>query len=122
MRILWLTLMCSACYALEGPRPIPAERQEQLSRAMINLQSAQLKATVALAQAKDAAAAANAKVITTQDEIQKYLTSEETKYQTLINALRKEFHAEACPGNPDVKPELTAEKTWMCPPAKEPTK
>ena len=68
-----------------GPKAIPADRQESLSRIMIQMQALQLQASKA-ASALDQGTA---------------------QYNQIITALQKEFDAEGC--------SLNIDKTWDCP-------
>jgi hypothetical protein len=76
------------------PPPIPAARQEEISRAMINLQQAQLQYQ-------------NYELMLAQSA--KKVQEAQATYDSRVAALRKEFNV---PENCD----LTVDKTWQCPP------
>ncbi len=83
--------------AVKTPKPIPAERHEEISRKMLpalSLESQALRAQAAADQAKAQAEGAM------------------REYQDLLGKLQKEFEAPGC--------ELTLDKTWAC--KKEPAK
>ena len=71
--------------ANESAKPIPPDRHEAISRAMIRVQSAQLAAIEAEKRAEAARA----------------------DYERLLEDLRKEFGAPGC--------ALTIDKQWQCP-------
>lgn len=94
MRVIAFLFVLVSLSSASDPTPIPADRQEEISRAMIALQQKQLAAVSAITQQQAA----------------------EAQFLAMLDALRKEFHAESCPGT-DVKPDLTLDKKWSCPPA-----
>lgn len=82
-------VLCAA-----DPAPLPADRQEAVSRLMISLQTQQLQyqqAQLALAQQKEK------------------LATEQARYEDAVKTLRADFKI---PDNCD----LTVEKTWKCAP------
>ena len=68
-----------------GPVPVPENRQEEISRAMLSFQAAQMDARKA------------------QDELDRAGKN----YSALLEVLRKEFNALGC--------DLTMDKKWSCP-------
>lgn len=95
--ILSAALLCAADAPkpTAGPKPIPAERKEIISQAIIRLQSLELRAQqIRLANPQLVAAEAAAEQAA-QD------------YERMIEALRKEFSAEGC--------TLAVDKSWQCP-------
>ena len=92
--ILALLLLAFAD-TLTTPKELPKDRQEEVSRAMLALQGAQIAT-------KDAQLAAVQAKEREQQATQAYLT--------LIEKLRKEYGVPAdC--------QITMDKTWACPPA-----
>lgn len=96
MKILVLTCMSVALFGADlekTPKPVPAERHEDISKKMLAAQSAQIQAMQAQVQAEKAIKAAEAAM---------------KVYEDLRTALQKEFGAEGC--------DLSLEKTWVgCP-------
>lgn len=88
MKITILFLTTFSLFAAETartPKPIPADRQEPISRVMLSVQQAQANAAAADKMA--------------QQKID--------EYRAMLQKLQKEFNAEGC--------ELTLDKQWSCP-------
>lgn len=89
--VLALSLSAFAEEAKVTPKPIPAERHEDISRKMLPAMALEAAFLRAQAQAEQARAQAEAA---------------SREYQELLGKLQKEFEAPGC--------ELTLDKTWAC--------
>lgn len=87
MKTVLLLFAATAIYGAEksGPKPIPNDRQEAISRVMLSAQQAQSNAAAATKAA--------------QDKFE--------EYKAMLTKLQKEFGAEGC--------DLTLDKQWSCP-------
>ena len=74
-----------AAEAAQNPKPIPADRQEAISRLMLSVQQSQANANAA----------------------EKMAEQKIEEYKAALQKLQKEFNAEGC--------DLTFDKQWSCP-------
>jgi hypothetical protein len=99
MKSILFVVLASMAFA-EGPVPIPADRQEQISRAMLDVQNAQLAKVKLLA------------------EVDAEIKRATDAYTALLAKLQKEFSAAGC--------SLNMDKSWACkatvPPTAAPAK
>jgi hypothetical protein len=100
MRLVSLAFSASLIFAADlpktGPQPIPASRHEEISRALITAQDAQLHTRLLRDEAEK-------QIKIAQDAEQQAIQS----YVKLVQKLQVEFHAEGC--------TISIEKTWTCP-------
>lgn len=92
-----LTTLALCAEETKGPKPIPADKQEEISRVMLGLQSAQVKVLAIKAQAAEAEAE---------------LSKTNDIYAKMLDKLRSEYGA-------GPRCVLTVDKQWSCPPAAE---
>lgn len=97
MKILTSVILLSGlAFAADKPRPIPDNRQEEISRTMLILQNEQLNKVQLAAQAEAALRQADQRV-----------TQAKKAFDDLMTKLRKEYDADGC--------DLNLDKTWNCP-------
>jgi hypothetical protein len=100
MKYLLILSVAVAFAGDAGPSPIPPDKQEEISRLIIQIDEAEISRLQIQAQADIAIKQAEARVEAAKRLLQQRLAP-----------LRKELHAEGC--------ELNLDKTWKCPPERK---